>query len=48
MYAFRQGFDYYATGYAITISLIMMAILAIVFTPLMRFFNEDQQARALK
>lgn len=44
MYAFRQGFDYYATGYAITISLIMMAILAIVFTPLMRFFNTDQQA----
>ena len=44
MYAFRQGFDYYATGYAITISLIMMALLAIVFTPLMRFFNTDQQA----
>lgn len=48
MYAFRQGFDYYATGYAITISLIMMAILAIVFTPLMRFFNTDQQASAAK
>lgn len=41
MYAFRQGFDYYATGYAVTISLIMMAILAIVFTPLMRFFNSE-------
>jgi len=46
MYAFRQGFDYYSTGYAITISLIMMAILAIVFTPLMGFFNSDQQASA--
>lgn len=41
MYAFRQGFDYYATGYAVTISLIMMALLAIVFTPLMRFFNSE-------
>ncbi len=48
MYAFRQGFDYYATGYAVTISLIMMVILAVVFTPLMRFFNSDQQASAAK
>lgn len=46
MYAFRQGFDYYATGYAITISLIMMTLLAIVFTPLMRFFNSDPQSSA--
>lgn len=48
MYAFRQGFDYYATGYAVTISLIMMALLAIVFTPLMGFFNSDPQASASK
>ncbi|MFD9901629.1 carbohydrate ABC transporter permease [Mesorhizobium sp. NPDC059054] len=41
IYAFRQGFDYHATGYAITISLFMMALLAIVFTPLMRFFNDE-------
>lgn len=46
MYAFRQGFDYYATGYAVTISLIMMVLLAVVFTPLMRFFDSDGQARA--
>ena len=44
MYAFRQGFDYYATGYAITISLIMMAMLALVFTPLMGFFNSEPEA----
>ena len=49
MYAFRQGFDYYATGYAVTISLFMMALLALVFTPLMRFFNdENAQARAVR
>ncbi len=49
MYAFRQGFDYYATGYAVTISLFMMALLALVFTPLMRFFNDDNaQARAVR
>lgn len=46
MYAFRQGFDYYATGYAITISLLMMALLAIVFTPLMRFFNSEPRTEA--
>jgi multiple sugar transport system permease protein len=44
MYAFRQGFDYYATGYAVTISLIMMTMLALVFTPLMRFFNSEPSA----
>jgi len=44
MYAFRQGFDYYATGYAVTISLIMMLLLAIVFTPLMGYFNSDTEA----
>jgi ABC-type sugar transport system permease subunit len=49
MYAFRQGFDYYSTGYAVTISLFMMALMAIVFTPLMRFFNsDDAQARAVR
>lgn len=49
MYAFRQGFDYYSTGYAVTISLFMMAMMAIVFTPLMRFFNDDNaQARAAR
>ena len=46
MYAFRQGFDYYATGYAVTISLIMMALLAIVFTPLMGFFNSEPKSEA--
>jgi ABC-type sugar transport system permease subunit len=44
MYAFRQGFDYYATGYAITISLLMMALLAIVFTPLMGYFNSEPKS----
>lgn len=47
IYAFRQGFDYYATGYAVTISLIMMALMAVVFTPLMRFFNSDPKTGAV-
>ena len=47
MYAFRQGFDYYATGYAVTISLIMMALMAVVFTPLMRFFNSEPKTGAV-
>jgi multiple sugar transport system permease protein len=46
IYAFRQGFDYYATGYAVTISLIMMALMAVVFTPLMRFFNSEPKTGA--
>jgi ABC-type sugar transport system permease subunit len=36
IYAFQKGFDQYEMGYAMTISIITMAVLVAVFAPLMR------------
>jgi ABC-type sugar transport system permease subunit len=36
IYAFQKGFDQYEMGYAMTISIITMAVLVVVFAPLMK------------
>jgi ABC-type sugar transport system permease subunit len=36
IYAFQKGFDQYEMGYAMTISIITLAVLVVVFVPLMK------------